>query len=116
MLKVSAALTLERQSPPAAAVGMNLPAGKCLLQRLAVHPCHHQDLAIFDILHNGRNQPGRVKLQLIDLINLRFHDSVFGHWRANVKSPFLTDALPLSKSALCPKKQSLMSTLNPSGS
>lgn len=68
ILVVAAGLPLQPESLPLSAVKPGLTALQGAPQRLLIHPGHHQNLVIFHILHNCRNQAGSVKFNSIDKI------------------------------------------------
>lgn len=66
-LKVPAGFAFQRKPSPAAAVGVNFSGLDRLVERFAVHPGHHENLAVGVVLHDQGNQAGGVKFQLVQL-------------------------------------------------
>ena len=62
-LHVPRGSTLVPERPARSRIKMRLPGFERRGQSLAVHPCHHEDLARFRILHDGRNQAIRIPFQ-----------------------------------------------------
>ena len=63
ILGVAALFTLGPELAAGSAEIGGPAGGERAVQGLAVHPCHHEDLARFGILGDGRDQPLGVKLR-----------------------------------------------------
>src|SRR5690349_15893293 len=74
VLHVPAALALEPQPVPAAAEEVSLARLECLIQRLPIHPRHHEDFAGGGVLHDGGDQAVSVELQALQF---RVHEASF---------------------------------------
>ena len=67
VLDVAARVALAPELLPRAAPEDRPAFGDRACHRLAVHPRHHQHVAVLGVLHDGRDQPAVVERQRVDL-------------------------------------------------